>query len=86
MCIRNLCVELRNNALRAGDQIPGLRLIIINGANYLLYVGQFCLREGLEQRVGFEEVRRDLVYLLVGALRGEHDRYEELIFVLEVQL
>jgi hypothetical protein len=74
------------NALRARDEILGFRLIVIDGTNYFLDVGEFRFRESLEGRIAFEELRRDLVNLLVGALRGEHDRDEELILILKVEL
>ncbi len=70
----------------AGDEVFRFCFVIINRSNDSLYISELRLGECLEIRIALKKLRRHLIHLLVGALRGEHHGDKKLILILKSKL
>ncbi len=78
---RHLAVELLVELARHAEQVLRLRPEEAGGVHDRLHVGRIGVREIARRRVLREQLRRDLVDVLVGGLRGEDRRRQQLVRV-----
>jgi len=82
---RHLTSVLLDQHLAAADDAFGLVSVEAGGADRLLQLGRIGVREIVRGAVLLEQVFRDLIDALVGALRGQDGGDQELKWVLEVE-
>lgn len=82
----NLSLKLVHDLLGGSPEMHSLRAVVIDWAQNTFQLREWRRRKRCERRVALEELRGCQVNALVGALRREHDRDEELERGVKIEL